>query len=143
MFAAFTAATAAGRANSADVDPLRSGRAFQGAVQSASAPEIFPGSADFADAQAQLCRLGPARPRWRALFESQGESAVDGVWIDNQQRRLSLVPPLDWDGDPFADLNWRFKLNAWRPMALMLTGRGFDAEAPGDAGPTVDQSLAL
>lgn len=29
---------------------------------------------------------------------------------------VPLVPPIDWDMDPFKDANWRFQLSAWRML---------------------------
>lgn len=39
-----------------------------------------------------------------------------------------LSPPLNWLDDPHTDRNWRFQLNAWRPLDVLVT-----AHSHGDA----------
>ncbi len=46
---------------------------------------------------------------------------ADG-WAPRPEHELwSLKTPISWLADPFDDRNWRFQLNAWRPLDVLVT----------------------
>ncbi len=52
----------------------------------------------------------------------KARDALQNGWqarADVTPHRLDL--PIDWLADPFQDRNWRFQLNAWRPLDVMVT----------------------
>lgn len=53
---------------------------------------------------------------------AKAEETLERGW----QARPDVAPwllalPIDWLADPFEDRNWRFQLNAWRPLDVLVT----------------------
>lgn len=58
--------------------------------------------------------------RWHAGRASHAKAILAGDWEWKGRPRVSLRPPVDWDGLCASDRSWHLALHSWEPLAPLL-----------------------